>query len=272
MAGGRDERRGARPRGEPARRPPPPGPRPRRAWRTRPSRNSRPRCSCSTTGSSIAGWRGDLTSSCLDALDPSAWGRLFPRGLLRESPTLVEAGRGRGPAPAPTDSPRRPQGGPGGKPSVKPGPLRWAEARHAPSGSRGCGRPLLLRSANWKDVGSRRSAGSAIRKAFAGRWSRLGGTIRVFRAFPITTPIPPADVAELGLVVGRRRGRSHLDHPEGFGEAARGDPGADATPRAPDRPGFSRACDSIMETALVAAPASGEMIPGVSLRKGFPCE
>ena len=119
----------------------------------------------------------DLDLVLLDALDPFGLGRLFPRGLLREPVSslrragvvvlsradLVDA-VGSHVSP----SARRPSGG--------PGPLRWAEARHAPldlTGRSGHAHPELDRYA----PGPRRRGVLRDRQSggvFGGRWRSSG--------------------------------------------------------------------------------------------------
>ena len=131
----------------------------------------------------------DLDIVLLDALDPFGLGRLFPRGLLREPPrSLRRAGvvvLSRADLVAEAD--RRAIRAAAER---QAGPLRWAEARHAPLDlvdAAGRSAPL----GELAGAGSPRSAGSAIRRGSAGPWSRWAALRRASGPSPTTTPIPP---------------------------------------------------------------------------------
>jgi len=137
----------------------------------------------------------DLDIVLIDALEPFGLGRLFPRGLLREPVrALQRAGivlLSRADLVAGSDRAaiRR-------EAERRAGPVRWAEARHAPLNlvdAKGQVRPLadLAQGAVGAFCGIGNPEG--FRLTLAGRCRSLLG----FRAFPDHHPYSAADVADL---------------------------------------------------------------------------
>ena len=238
--------------------------------RDRPSRSSRPRCSSSTTASSTAGWRATSTSSCSTPSTRSAWGGSSraacsasrSRSLRRAG--VVVLSRADLVAEADRRAIRR-------EAERRAGPLRWAEARHAPLDLVDADGPFLSARRAGRAAGSPRSAGSATRKGSAGPWSRWAAPWRASGPSPITTPIPPPTWpswprgrpptgADLALTTQKDLVKLRA---ETLG----------AVPLRALRIGLEvLGGDSILETALRAAPASGEMTPAAPLRERIPRE
>ena len=169
----------------------------------------------------------------------------------------------------------RPRGDPRARPSGIAGPLRWVEARHAPLDLIGDGRRRRAARRSQATGRSPRSAGSATRRASAARSRRSAARSLGFRTFPDHHPYTPSDVDDL-IALGRRpRGRSGLDHPEGFGEAARRAPGP-ASPCAPCGSGWrswkgptrlddvARSAGQSSRPVRPSSDATGKRLPGES--------
>lgn len=138
----------------------------------------------------------DLDIVLLDALDPFGGGRTFPRGLLREpAGSLRRAGvvvLSRSDMVDPADRKRiRVEA------ERKAGPLRWAEARHAPLGLLDAAdTPYPLPSAPIRCVAF---CGIGNPEGFRRTLASLGIVPAAFRAFPDHHPYTAADVADLAL-------------------------------------------------------------------------
>ena len=138
----------------------------------------------------------DLDVVLLDALEPFGLGRTFPRGLLREPVgSLRRAGvvvlsRADLVDPATRASIRA-------RAERAAGPLRWAEARHAPLDLVDWGgRSIPLDLASGKKVGA--FAGIGNPEGFRLTLGGLGCDVVGFRPFPDHHPYAAADVADLG--------------------------------------------------------------------------
>jgi tetraacyldisaccharide 4'-kinase len=137
----------------------------------------------------------DLDIVLLDALDPFGLGRLFPRGLLREPvSSLKRAGvvvlSRADLVDAPTRAAIRAEA------ERQAGPLRWAEARHAPRDLIDAeGRSRCLDRLEKEKAVAFCGLGNpeGFRRTLAG----LGVEVAGFRAFPDHHPYSAADVAEL---------------------------------------------------------------------------
>ncbi len=137
----------------------------------------------------------DLDLVLLDALDPFGLGRMFPRGLLREPiRSLRRAGvvvLSR--ADLVDESTRRAIRERAGRAA---GPLRWAEARHAPLDLIDAeGRSTPLSDSQGRKVVAFCGIGNpeGFRRTLAG----LGLEVAGFRAFPDHHPYSAGDVADL---------------------------------------------------------------------------
>jgi tetraacyldisaccharide 4'-kinase len=137
----------------------------------------------------------DLDLVLLDALDPFGLGRLFPRGLLREPVrSLRRAGvvvlSRADLVDAPTRAAIRAEA------ERRAGPLRWAEASHAP-------RDLVDaegRSQSLEQLGGKKTVafcGLGNPEGFRRTLAGLGDEVVGFRAFPDHHPYSAGDVADL---------------------------------------------------------------------------
>ena len=137
----------------------------------------------------------DLDLVLLDALDPFGLGRIFPRGLLREPvKSLRRAGvvvLSR--ADLVDEATRRLIRERAGRAA---GPLRWAEARHAPLDLIDAeGRSYSLSDADGRKVGAFCGIGNP--EGFRRTLEGLGVEVSGFRAFPDHHPYEASDVADL---------------------------------------------------------------------------
>ena len=182
----------------------------------------------------------DLDIVLLDALEPFGLGRLFPRGLLREPvrslrrADLVVLSR------ADLVAGRRPATRSAPGPSAQAGPLRWvvtpARADRADR-RRGSSRN---RSTTLTGATVAAFCGIGNPEGFRRTIEPLCGEVVGFRTFPDHHAYSAADVADLTRWARGVGGRSGLDHPEGFGEASRREPGGRSAARLADRPGGAR--------------------------------
>lgn len=137
----------------------------------------------------------DLDVVLLDALDPFGLGRMFPRGLLREPvASLRRAGvvvlsRADLVEPAIRSAIRH-------RAEQAAGPLRWAEASHAPLDLLdAAGGVLPLKSLSDRTVAAFCGIGNP--EGFRRTLANLGIEVAAFRAFPDHHAYTAADVADL---------------------------------------------------------------------------
>ncbi len=182
----------------------------------------------------------DLDLVLLDALDPFGQGRLFPRGLLREPvASLRRAGVVVLSRADLVDEDRRRAIRREAERGAGPIGLAWVEARHAPIDlvdADGQTHPL-------SDLDGRAVlafCGLGNPEGFRRTLEGLEVELRGFRAFPDHHPYDAARRGRADRLGARAWRRSGLDHPEGFGEAARRCSRVGAAPRVADRPGDRR--------------------------------